>query len=253
MPSVDEVLNLSRSQIGNGPEKYWDWYPSGPVAWCCIYQSWVLSNLGLPTHYAWVSALFNVMRADGRNSYDIRSAQPGDLIAFEWGSTSGGYDHIAMVESVDARGVTAINGNWGNRVTRAWHSFDTGGIAEIARPAYSDTPTPGPTPGPINTKEGTMFHFKNVDGRDEYIALTEGGQVVGCWSLTPKGPIGPWIELKGGMAGSHLLAEQAADGRLVVQVAAYGELFGSWQSVPGGGPWCDWFKVNDMRKFFENQ
>jgi hypothetical protein len=84
------------------------------------------------------------MRAQGRNSYDIRTAQPGDLIAFEWNSTPGGYDHIAMVESVDADGVMAINGNVnGSRVQRLWHSFNSGGIAEIARPTYS-TPTPSP-------------------------------------------------------------------------------------------------------------
>ena len=141
MPSANEVLDLSRSQIGNPPDKYWAWYPSGPVAWCCIYQSWVLTNAGLPTRYAWVSGLFDAMRADGRNSLDVRSAQPGDLIAFEWDGTGpSSYDHIAMVEAVDANGVTAINGNWQGHVTRAWHSFNGGGIAEIARPAYTNNP-----------------------------------------------------------------------------------------------------------------
>jgi hypothetical protein len=94
-----------------------------------------------------------------------------------------------------------------------------------------------------------MFHFKNVDGRDEYIALTAGGQVVACWSTTPTGPIGPWIELVPGIAGSNLVAEKTVDGRLCVTLAAVGELWGSWQTTPGSGPWCDWFKVNDLRKF----
>lgn len=144
MATAEQVLDLSRFQLGNGPEKYTDWYPSGKVAWCMIYQSWLLSESGLPTHYAWVSALFDAMRADGRNTYDVRSAMPGDLIAFEWNSTPGGYDHVAMVESVDANGITSIDGNWGNKVTRVWHSFNTGGIAEIARPSYT-APIP-PTP-----------------------------------------------------------------------------------------------------------
>jgi hypothetical protein len=145
MATADQVLDLSRSQLGQGPDKFWQWYPSGPVAWCCIYQSWVLSNSGLPTHFAWVSGLFDAMRADGRCSYDIRSATPGSLIAFEWdGTGQGSYDHIAMVESVDANGVTAINGNWSGKVTRAWHSFTSGGIAEVAFPAYDITPTPSP-------------------------------------------------------------------------------------------------------------
>jgi len=145
MATVDEVLNIERSFLGEGGNRFWDWYPAAPgTAWCCIFQSYCLTAAGIDTHYAWVSGLFDAMRAQGRNSYDIRTAQPGDLIAFEWNSTPGGYDHIAMVESVDADGVMAINGNVnGSRVQRLWHSFNSGGIAEIARPTYS-TPTPSP-------------------------------------------------------------------------------------------------------------
>ena len=145
MATVDEVLNIERSFLGEGGQRFWDWYPAAPgTAWCCIFQSYCLTAAGIDTHYAWVSGLFDAMRAQGRNSYDIRTAQPGDLIAFEWNSTPGGYDHIAMVESVDADGVMAINGNVnGSRVQRLWHSFNSGGIAEIARPTYS-TPIPSP-------------------------------------------------------------------------------------------------------------
>lgn len=146
MATVDEVLNIERSFLGEGGQRFWAWYPAAPgTAWCCIFQSYCLTAAGIPTHFAWVSGLFDQYRSEGRNSYDIRTAQPGDLIAFEWNSTPGGYDHIAMVESVDATGVTAINGNVnGSRVQRLWHPFNGGGIAEIARPSY-ETPVP-PTP-----------------------------------------------------------------------------------------------------------
>ncbi len=107
--------------------------------------------------------------------------------------------------------------------------------------------TATPTPGPISTKDTDMFHMVNTDKRDEFIALTDGGQVVSCWSGTPGGPIGPWMELKPGIAGSNLVAEYAADGRLCVTLAAMGELWGSWQAAPSTGPWCDWFRVNDLR------
>ena len=155
MPTVDEVLDLERSFLGEGGERFWAWYPAAPgTAWCCIFQSYCLTGIGIPTHYAWVSALFDQYRSEGRNTYDIRSAQPGDLIAFEWNSTPGGYDHIAMVESVDANGVTAINGNVnGSRVQRLWHPFNGGGIAEIARPEYT-TPIP---PQPIGKPEMVRF------------------------------------------------------------------------------------------------
>jgi len=108
--------------------------------------------------------------------------------------------------------------------------------------------TTPPTPAPISSKDIKMFHMVNTDGRDEFIALTEGGQVVSCWSLKPGGVIGPWQELKPGIAGSNLVAEYAADGRLCVTLAAMGELWGSWQAAPSAGPWCDWFRVNDLRK-----
>jgi len=155
MATVDEVLNIERSFLGEGGQRFWDWYPAAPgTAWCCIFQSYCLTAAGIDTHYAWVSGLFDAMRAQGRNSYDIRSAQPGDLIAFEWNSTPGGYDHIAMVESVDADGVMAINGNVnGSRVQRLWHSFNSGGIAEIARPTYS---TPSPSPEEDDVKDALI-------------------------------------------------------------------------------------------------
>jgi len=145
MATVDEVLELERSFLGEGGQRFWAWYPAAPgTAWCDIFQSYCLSAVGIPTHFAWVSAHFDYYRAQGRTSYDARAATPGALIAFEWNSTPGGYDHIAMVESVEANGVTAINGNVnGSRVQRLWHPFNGGGIAEVAFPEY-DTPTPSP-------------------------------------------------------------------------------------------------------------
>jgi hypothetical protein len=51
-----------------------------------------------------------------------------------------------MVESVNDEGIVAINGNWSGKVSRVLHRFNAGGyaggIAEIARPAYSNNPEP---------------------------------------------------------------------------------------------------------------
>ena len=147
MPTADEVLDIERSFLGEGGERFWAWYPAAPgTAWCDIFQSYCLTAVGIPTHFAWVSAHFDYYRSQGRCSYDIATATPGALIAFEWNQTPGGYDHIAMVESVDLErgGVYAINGNVnGSRVQRLWHPFNGGGIAEVAFPEYS-TPTPPP-------------------------------------------------------------------------------------------------------------
>jgi hypothetical protein len=245
MPTVDEVLNIERSFLGEGGQRFWDWYPLPyGSAWCCAFQSYCLTAAGIDTHYAWVSGLFDQYRSEGRTSCDARAATPGALIAFEWNSTPGGYDHIAMVESVDANGVTAINGNVnGSRVQRLWHPFNGGGIAEVAFPEY-DTP-----PTPTQSIEADMFHLKNTDGRDEFFALAGNGMALRCTSASPSGLIGPWSEIKGGIAGSNLLAEVAKDGRLCVTLAATGELWGSWQTAPSSNDYCDWFKVNDLRKF----
>ena len=170
MTTVDEVLNIERSFLGEGGNRFWDWYPAPyGTAWCDIFQSYCLTAASIPTHFAWVSAHFDYYRAQGRTSYDIRSATPGALIAFEWNSTPGGYDHIAMVESVDANGVTAINGNVnGSRVVRLWHPFNGGGIAEVAFPEYS-TPTPPPVPNHI---------IGDDDMTDRFLARAQGNPEV---------------------------------------------------------------------------
>ena len=207
MPTADEVLDLSRSQIGNLPYKYWDWYPIAYGSpWCCVYQSWVLTNAGIDTHYAWVSALFDHYRNLGRNTYDIRSAQPGDLIAFEWdGTGQNSYDHIAMVESVDANGVTAINGNWGGKVTRAWHSFNGGGIAEIARPEYATTSTPIP-PNPIEDEDMKRYLLRG-DKKGE-IYLTDAGL---GWK---------WAIPAGQLANVAWVVTQSSGGQLLIPPGA---------------------------------
>jgi hypothetical protein len=111
------------------------------------FQSMALTECGIPIRYAWVSACFDEYRRQGRNSYDIRTAQPGDLVAFEWGSTPGGYDHVAMIIGLTETGAWTRNGNVnGSKVQDLWFPFDGGGMAEIARPPYSVPVPPAPTP-----------------------------------------------------------------------------------------------------------
>lgn len=144
MATADDALNVARGELGNAPDKYWGWYPApAGTAWCCIFQSWVLTSVGIPTHVAWVSGLFDQYRAEGRTFAPFQ-AQPGDLVAFDYdGGGPSSYDHIAMVEHVDLVGgfIVAINGNWSGKVSRVRHDLGAsgfaGGIAEIARPSYS--------------------------------------------------------------------------------------------------------------------
>lgn len=190
MATVDETLNVARSFLGEGPQRFTNWYPASQTTpWCAIFQSYVLTMTGQPLRFAWVSGMFDAYRQQGRCSTDVRSARAGDLVAFDYGEPNGGYDHIAMVEAValDGSGLVCINGNWQNRVQRVLHRFDrsgyAGGIAEIARPFYS-TPTPTPTPDEDNEmKSVIMFDHRYNPARgfhacgNSKVALTDMSQV----------------------------------------------------------------------------
>lgn len=163
MATVDETLNTARSFLGEGPQRFTDWYGcSTSTPWCCVFQSFVLSSVGIPTRYAWVSGLFNIYRDQQRTTTNVRAAQPGMLVAFDYdGTGAASFDHIAMVESVRPDGIVAINGNWENRVQRVFHAFDrggyAGGIAELAMPSYSSTPTPTPSPEDDNMAQAILW------------------------------------------------------------------------------------------------
>jgi hypothetical protein len=131
----------------------------------------------------------------------------------------------------------------------AWSRHpDRAALDQLLVEAIVGQPTP-PAPTPTQSIEADMFHLKNTDGRDEFFALSGDGMALRCVASSPTGLIGPWREIKGGIAGSNLLAEVAKDGRLCVTLAATGELWGSWQTAPSSNDYCDWFKVNDLRKF----
>lgn len=239
MPTAEEVLNASRANIGKGPEEFWSWYPApAGTAWCCIYQSKVLTDAGIPTHYAWVSGLFDLYRSRGR-TYAPREAQPGDLIAFDYdGSGPSSYDHIAMVESVSNAGITAINGNWENKVCRVFHRFNAGGyaggIAEIARPDYT-TPTPPPSPEGV-----TVYQFTRT--KDDRIVLfgIGMGAVAHRWQANPNGNFTDWVSLSDGQPFSveALTVERNADGRF--EIMAWGSKGTCYRTQNLNGSWRPW-------------
>ena len=248
MATAKQVLAIEAQYLGSNGDKVRAWYPlSASSPYCCAGQSMALTEAGIPTHFAYVTYLLNAYESDGHFTSDnVRDARPGDLVCFDWGGGRYALDHVAMIIELTESGAWTRNANVnGGKWADLWFPFNGGGMAYIARPFYDNSPTP--TPGPLSAKATDMFHMVNTDKRDEFIALTDNGQVVSCWSGTPGGPIGPWMELKPGIAGSNLVAEYAADGRLCVTLAAMGELWGSWQAAPSAGPWCDWFRVNDLR------
>jgi len=170
--TAQQVLDFEGARLGQGGDETWAWYPlSRGTAWCMAFQSMALSECGIPTKWAWVSACFDDYRRQGRTSTDIRTAQPGDLVAFEWGSTPGGYDHVAMIIGLTDSGAWTRNGNVsGSKVADLWFPFDGGGMAEIARPPY-ETPIP-PTPTP---EEDEMKRYLLRGDKSGEIYLADAG------------------------------------------------------------------------------
>jgi len=203
--TAQQVLDFEGARLGQGGDETWAWYPlSRGTAWCMAFQSMALSECGIPTHFAWVSACFDEYRSQGRNSYDIRTAQPGDLVAFEWGSTPGGYDHVAMIIGLTETGAWTRNGNVnGSKVADLWFPFDGGGMAEIARPPYVSPIPPTPTP-----EEDEMKRYLLRGDKSGEIYLADAG--LGWKWHIPAGQLQnvAWVI---GQAGGQLLIPTGAN------------------------------------------
>jgi hypothetical protein len=246
MATAEEAVAAARSYLGEGPDRFCAWYPA-PIgtAWCAIFQSYVLTQVGIPTHFAWVSGGFDRYRSEGR-TFAPHEAQAGDLVAFDY--DNGGpraYDHVAIVESVNADGIIAINGNWQNRVQRVLHRWDrsgfAGGIAEIARPDYT---TPAPPPPPALKGSHDMISLLTMpDGRGvEFRAFW--GTVFHRWQKTVGGSWTEWALVNAAKPPSivdSVSARVAAAGALELLAwnSADGTTFRSWQPTKGS-TWSGW-------------
>lgn len=237
MTTAIEVLDLEGTRLGAGGDEFWAWYPApAGTAWCMIFQSWALTACGIPTHYAWVSALFDDYRAEGRNTYDIRSAQPGDLVAFEWGSTPGGYDHVAMVLEPTATGLWTRNGNVnGSRVADLWFPYGTGEMAELARPAYINPPTGG------SHQMRTLLTMPNGCGV-EFCAIF--GTITHRWQTSPGSTWSDWVPVVAANPPApvdSVTARAANSGALEIICwdSGTGVAFRTWQTS-FGSTWVDW-------------
>lgn len=230
-----------------------DWYGID-ASWCamtvsrCFYDAGMPLAFSSPKGFAWVSAGFDAMRAKGWCD-SPRNARPGDLVAFEWGSTPGGYDHIGWVEEVRPDGVITIEGNVGNRVQRQWRPW-TSGIAEIAHPPYQQAPvpvpppTPAPAPTPTPKKAKMLSLVTDTDGRlVEFRASAYG--ITHRWQTQAGGTWSAWAPLTGvgkyPGAFDSVSAAVNRDGRLEVIAwhSAFGVPFRAWQ-IADGGAWSGW-------------
>lgn len=263
MGSARDVLNLAASQLGvrevpDGSNRvpYSQWYGL-TGAWCCMFVSWCLYHNAVPfgsgKGFAWVSGARDWLDRTDTPGHVLRGTgdvRPGDLLFFEWGTTTGGYDHIGFAESVDANYIYTIEGNTSNKVMRhrrpRWS-----GIPEIGRPAYSGGGGGGGGGGAVEDplkKEEDMGFFAtthNKDGRAESFRLVNG-ELQHQWA-DDKWVMGPWVPMQRDSRGfspgsfTDVSVDRHPDGRLTV--VCYNRVFGTawrrFQWTPGG-KWSDW-------------
>lgn len=175
MATANDVLRIAAGEIGysrwTDPEagtKYGRWYAAktgsgyfgtSGVPYCAMFVSWVLDRAGQACAGfpgAACTYILDAARRAGLVLADKRSAQPGDLVIYDWPATQGGCDHIGIVELARPGYVQAIEGNTspgssgsqGNgggvyRRTRDWSL-----VQAVIRPKYSGS-APAPAPSGI--------------------------------------------------------------------------------------------------------
>lgn len=223
LTSAERWLGTTEQPLGsNNVPGITDWYGIRG-AWCAMFISRVFYDAGMPLPastpkgFAWVSAGFNWMRQQGWHMFtDWRQAQPGDLIAWEWGTTAGGYDHISMVWKNDEQFVT-IGGNERDRVKFEFFGAP-GGAALFARPPFDDVSTPAPPPTPQTVwRRGSSGNFVRE------IQRIVGTSVDGSFGPATEAAVKVW-QAKVGVAADGVWgpATQLATDRLFAYLAGIG-------------------------------
>lgn len=150
--AVNTMLDIARSQLGEGGYKYYTWYGfSYRVDWCAIFMSWCANQAGFnlvdpsstvadPNNFpryatvcdgAYYFQRFNRLHI-GQYYGGTYIPKPGDIIFFTWsGDTSiGPLDHTGIVESYVNGVLTTIEGNSGDLVRRnVWYQDEAWKLA----------------------------------------------------------------------------------------------------------------------------
>lgn len=175
MATVNDLITLAKSQVGNGASKYRTWYygyDAKGVAWCAVWVSWLFSNAGVQMYKTDGAGCFARNGQYGKwyeSEYTDSKTTPqkGDIITFVW-NYSGRYynqdiyysDHVGIVYAVDDEFVYTIEGNAGNdndtsSVKTKYYNRKSGCINGYFRPnTYSDSITEESEEDEMNFKKG---------------------------------------------------------------------------------------------------
>lgn len=166
--NANDVLKIARGEVGysrwTDPQqgtKYGRWYAqdhgsyygTNGVPYCAMFVSWVFAQAGascagLPEAYC--PYILNKAKSAGKVLSNKQSAQPGDVILFDWGG-DGVCDHVGIVEKNFGSYVQTIEGNTSSgssgsqsngggvyRRTRAWST-----VKAVVRPNYGGASSSG--------------------------------------------------------------------------------------------------------------
>lgn len=162
-----DVLRVAAGEIGyyapSDPEpgsKYGRWLaskwnqswlagPSTSIWWCMLFVSWCFEQAGasfgsLPSYNTDVT-VSNVRAGKGGSLLsNVRAAQAGDIVIFDWNKNTAATDHVGIVEKNCGSYIQTIEGNtsgsdWGsqsagNGVHRRTRSWDC--VRYVIRPPY---------------------------------------------------------------------------------------------------------------------
>lgn len=114
-------------------------------AWCATFVSAVAVAVGytdiIPTECG-CGEMLNLFKKLGCwQESDDYAPNPGDIIFYDWedtgkGDNTGYPDHVGIVEEVNGRTITVIEGNYSNSVKRRYISFDAKLIRGYGVPKY---------------------------------------------------------------------------------------------------------------------
>ena len=152
-----ELLRIATAEIGtkenpagSNKVKYNTWYYGREVSgkaypWCMVFVQWVFDRAGIavPIKTASCGALLNAAKSNGRavkGGYRL-----GDVVIYDFDG-NGSTDHCGIVEAVNGKLITAIEGNTGsgNNADGGQVQRRTRNVSEIVgawRPVYREVHT----------------------------------------------------------------------------------------------------------------
>ena len=117
-------------------------------AWCATFVSAVAIAVGytdiIPTECGCGQMLDLFKKLGCWVENDAHVPSPGDIMFYDWedtgkGDNTGYPDHVGIVEEINGRTITVIEGNYSNSVKRRYISFDAKLIRGYGVPKYDGT------------------------------------------------------------------------------------------------------------------